>query len=325
MQSKIAKVLRSDALVCRVATVEDAKKVCDYLNNLNYKSKYRYNSFLYENGKVGMTMDGNLSYNRTLSKLIKEYLILKKETNTLDNVSMDDLNRFINNQVELLKGDMKKYYMDLYQINSEEKYKDFLMICNLVSKNLDNSLTLNELFKHQEIKKMNVNNDKKIYTKQDEDKILYVVNSLANYYSIEDVHEIIMKFICTGNVRFFTRRDDIRTIVSDNFTKEKFKNIISNLGWNAFLSACKVTCDKYGEEWLYNAIDEYLIGKRISGFTRDGNVRSRLGLIIPTDLLRSVINDKIKQKGVELDTFSVTSMVLEEINKTEKNNVNGRK
>lgn len=325
MQSKIAKGMRNDALVCRVATSEDAKKVSEFLNNLNYQSKYRPNPFLLENGMVSMAMDGNLSYNSTLSKLIKQYLVLKRNVNDLNNISCDDLSNFIMGQLELLKGDIKKPFMDLYQIKTEEKYLDFIMIGNLICKNLKNELTIDELLKYQQIKGLEINNTKKTYSKDDEDKILYVINGLANYYSVEDVHKIIMNFISNGDIRVFTRRDNIRTIISDNFKQEDVKNIISGLGWNALISASKATYDKYGDEWLYTAIDNFLKGKGISGFTRDDDARSRLGLVIPTQLLLDVITNKINENGMNFDAFAITSLLMEEINKIDEKRINGRK
>ena len=40
-QSKVAKVMRNDVLVLRVATKEDAIKLINYINSLNYKSKIK--------------------------------------------------------------------------------------------------------------------------------------------------------------------------------------------------------------------------------------------------------------------------------------------
>lgn len=322
MQCKIAKGMRSDALVCRVATSEDAEKVSNYLNTLNYKSKFKPNPFLLENDKVSIAMDGHLSYNRTLSRLITEYLNRKKGSNTLNSVSCSDLCDFIKEQVELLKGTMKKPYMDLYQIKDEERYMDFIMISNFICKNLENDLTKDELYKYQKIKELEINKDSKIYSKEDEDKLLYVINGLANYYSVHDVHKIIMNFIHNGNVNVFTRRDNIRNIIRDNFSSDDVKNIVSNLGWNAFLSASKITFEKYGEEWLHNAIDNYLKGTGLTGFTRDNGVRSRLGLVIPPQLLYDMIKRKVNDRSMEFNVDSITDLVLYEINNVDEKKKN---
>lgn len=325
MQCKIAKSMRNDALVCRVSGTESAVKVSEYLNSLNYESKFRPNPFLFDNGKCSVAMDGRLSYNSTLANLLKQYFCFKRNENQLDNVNCDDFNNFINNQVAMLSGVQKEYFIDLYGLSDDKKYNDFLMICNLISSNLDNALSLEQLFKYHNSRNMSVDIISDDCSKQEEDKILYVINSLTNYYSVEEVHKIIMKYIETGNVNLFTRKDGIRAVISDNFTSEDVKKIISNLGYNAFISVSKFTYEKYGEEQLFAAIKDLFNGQGIKKFTNDSGGRSRLGLVIPSNLLREVIVNKLNESGMSISCISLSTLVLDEINKTEEKKGNGRK
>lgn len=323
MQCKISKSMRNDALVCRVSGKDSAGMVCEYLNSLNYESKFKPNPFLLENGKVSMTMDGKLSYNYTLAKLLEQYFRTKKNKKQLDEVSCDQFSMFIKEQIKMLSSKQKKNFMDLYGIDTEDKYKDFIMICNLVIKNLDNSLSLEQLYEYGDIRNLAGDVERNNYSKQDEDKILYVINGLTNYYSITDVHRIVMKYIETGEVKYFTRKDDIRTIISDNFSANDVKKIISNLGYNAFISASRITYDKYGEEQLFAAIKDLFNGDGLKKFTNDYGVRSRLGLVIPYDLLREVIIGKLTENGLNISSISLANFVLDEISRSEevKNNI----
>ena len=244
-----------------------------------------------------------------------------RKSNSLDKVNSLDFSNFVKKQISLLKGQNKLYFMNLYEIKDEDRFKDFIMISNIICKNIDSNLSLDELFKYQGVKNVD---SKRIYSKQEEDKILHVINNLNNYYSVDDIHKIIMQFIESGNYRLFTRKNNIRSIVMDNFAPEDVKNIISDLGWKAFLSASKVTYDKYGSEWLYSAIDKYLNNMGISGFTRDDGVRSRLGLVIPPLLLREKIMNIMFEKGIELNTENLTNLVLEETTMKKNNRTNGR-
>ena len=101
MQCKISKGMRNDALVCRISGEEAARKVSDYVNNLNYESKFRPNPFLLDNGKVSVAMDGKLLYNSVLAKLLEQYFDLKRNTKQLDKVNCDDFNVFVKNQIEM--------------------------------------------------------------------------------------------------------------------------------------------------------------------------------------------------------------------------------
>lgn len=329
MQCKVSKEMRTDALVCRVRTKEEAIKVSEFLDRLKYKSNIRPNPFLYDNGQLSIAIDGTLSYNSILSRLLEQYLYTKRITNTLDKVSSHDFNNFVKSQTKLLNSSQKKAIMDLYQISSEGQYKDFITIIKLISENLEGTLNEEKLFGYQEHDCVRIGQSKENYFEQDDAKILYVINTLATYYSIDRVHKIIMAFIKTGEYNLFTRKigdfGGVRAIIENNFSPNDVKNIVSNLGWKALISASKVTYDKYGEEQLFAAIKNVFNGDGILKFTNDYNVRSRLGLIIPSELLKEVIVSKLNENSMSISTISLMNLVLNEINKLEEKKNNGRK
>ena len=299
MECKISKEMRNDALVCRILNKDDAIKICDFLNKLRYKFSSCNNPFMYSYGSVSVALDGNLTYNNILVSLLKIYLEEKRSTNSLEDVSCTDFTSFIREQ------------MKFYENCDDKVYDNNVKIVNLILGNLDDELKLDDFF--EIVDEESDAYEKISFSKNDEDKVLYVINSLANYYSVSYVHKIIMNYIETGNVNLFTRCDDIRTIISNNFTKEDVKNIISILGWKALVAASKLTYNKYGTEQLINATDKLLHSEEISGFTRDNDVRSYLGLVIPSMLLREVIENKMEEKSIELTTESLTDLVLDEI------------
>lgn len=297
MECKVAKEMRNDALVCCITNEEDLLNIRKYLNKLRYKFNVNANPFLYNYGKMGITINGMLSYNYVISNLIKIYLEKRRFLNLLDNVSSEDFNDFIKNKISLCE------ITDEYNCNYYNKVIKFTL------DNLNDELKLEQLFG----KSLLENNCKKTFSKNDEDKILYVINALTNYYSVSDVHEIVMKFIDTGNINLFTKKDGIRTIISNNFSKDDVKNIISELGWKAFIAASRSTYNKYGTEQLFSATQKFLDNGEISGFTRDNNVRSFLGLVIPSELLKEVIESKLSENNLDLTTEVACNFVLEEI------------
>lgn len=329
MQCKVAKEMRNDALICRVKDRNDASKVSNYVNSLGYCSSMRPNPFLYDDGSVCMATDGCLSYNTILARVLREYLHNKRMSHTLDRTSISDFNTFINSQIELSNGKFNKVYMDLYKINSKEQYKDFATILKLVSGVLDGSFTSEQLSDCKSICSNMVEGNEENYFEQDETKILYVINTLANYYSVDYVHKIIMTFIETGDYNLFTRKygehGGIRNIMVNSFSPSKTRNIISNIGWKALIFAAKVTYDKYGEEQLFAAIKNVFNGDGIIEFTNDNEARSRLGLVIPPELLREVITYKLNEKGMSVSSMALTNLVLEEINKLDDERQFGRK
>lgn len=317
MQCKIPKEMRNDALVCRVRAKEDVIKVSNYIKSLNYNSNIRPNPFLYDNGNVCITIDGGLSYNSVISKLLEQYLNTRKLSNSLEDVCCSDFNDFVKSQIGFLSDNSRKAFMDLYKIDGKQHYNDFITITKILSANLEECLNDNKLFEYQYNKTVKNDEVKEEYLEQDYAKILYVINTLATYYSIEHVHKIIMQFIKTGEYNLFARKlgntSGIRALIENNFTKEDVKKIISDLGWRALISASKITYEKYGEGQLFAAIKNVFSGNGISEFTNDYEVRSRLGIIIPLELLKEVTVSKLNEKNMSISTISFMKLVLREM------------
>ena len=186
-----------------MTTTEDAKKIINYLNGLDYKPGIKPNPFVLSSGKVSVTKDGTLSYNAIISYILEAYLSFRRHSNSLTKVSTADLNNFIKSQIQLLKESQSTYLMNLYKIYNEENFNDFIMISHFISGNLEESLTLEEILEYN---REALFASKEKYSKKDERNVLYVINSLASYYDVESVHKIIMKYIETGDLNLFTRR-----------------------------------------------------------------------------------------------------------------------
>lgn len=327
MHSKVANVMRTDVLVCRVKNVEDAMKVSNYVNSIEYNPVVRINPFVYSFGNVGIVMDGRLSYNNVLSRLICEYLKYKKESNDLDNVSSEDLAIFIEKQIILLKSDDKEKYINLYEIESNDKYKDFIMVCSIISRNLNNDMDIDILAEYKNYKDVFLDDLEFISFDSDEVKMKYVIYSMGTYYSVHEVHERIMKFIDTGDYTLFTRTGEknIRAIMYNNFTPSDTLEIISRIGWKALINVSKITYDKNGEEQLFTAVKELFNDEGLTSFSNDDYARSRLGLVIPPELLKKVIVSKLEENSMNISTISLTQLILEEINKLDNKKKHGRK
>lgn len=288
-QSKVAKNMRNDVLVVRVANGEEAKKVIDFVNSLGYKSNIKPNPFVFSSGKVSITKDGGLSYNYTICNIIANYLRDCKAKNKMDSANIDGLYKYVNDTIKKLKGPYKKEAMQLYQIDTERKYKDILMIFDIISKNLDGTITLEEIFKEEKSK--NVSSTSTI-KKDDKDKIKYVLSGLSKYYSTSDIHSIMMQYISDGRLEHFTRRDNIRQVMS-SFTSEKLDTILSEMSYNALIDAVLATKEKYPNiNQAEYAIKLFVINSDLSGFTNDNNSRSYLGLVsLPTKILDALTKD----------------------------------
>ena len=307
-QSKVAKVMRNDVLVLRVATQEDAIKLINYINSLNYKSKIKTNPFILTKDKVGITKDGCLSYNLTICKVISNYLNECKTKNRLIEANINDLYTYINKTINMLKGPYKSKILKLYEINTEQEYNDYIMVMNIISKNLSGAITPDYLFS---LSRNNNMEEPSTIQKEDKDKIKYILSCLSKYYSTNDIHKIIIKYIETGNLAYFTRRDNIRQLAA-TFSPEKLNNIINEMSANALLDAIIITEERYPNMSQSEfAIKLFILNGDISGFTNYNNSRSYLGIVSPPEKLLNILRKKLpyeEQKKLE----QITNLSTEE-------------
>lgn len=288
-QTKVAKNMRNDVLVVRVSNGEEAKKVIDFVNSLNYKSNIKPNPFALSSDKASVTRDGSLSYNGTVCNMITNYLRDCRFRNKMDSANIDGLYKYVNDTIKKLKGPYKKEAIQLYQIDTEQKYKDILMTLNIMSKNLDGTISLETIFK-EDINK-NISSTSTI-KKDDKDKIKYVLSGLSKYYNTSDIHSIMMQYISDGRLEHFTRRDNIRQVMS-SFTPEKLDALLTEMSYNALIDAVIATKEKYSNiNQAEYAIKLFILNSDLSGFTNDNNSRSYLGLVsLPTKILDALTKD----------------------------------
>ena len=85
-----------------------------------------------------------VSFNVILSRLLKEYLLVKRNTHTIEKIALnkdfnisEDFNNFIRSQIKFLNSSQKKAFMDLYEIDISPVLKETYNTCPCVLK--DNS------------------------------------------------------------------------------------------------------------------------------------------------------------------------------------------
>ena len=171
--SKVAKVIRNDNVVIRVSNQKDADRIIDFINsdenirkNLNPVSPLTFN---YKG--VGITRDGDLSYNMELCKVIASCL----------NKGMKlDVNNFSNYLKQKCSNEKEIDRKMVYEIGSRV-FKDlsFDDICNMKNEPLKNK---NALFEAMRVTK--------------------------EKYGIDQVKVALYEYICNSNPNCFTRGND---------------------------------------------------------------------------------------------------------------------
>lgn len=107
--SKVADIVRSDAVVLRMFREDDAKRVIEFINNTPIISKFskRTNPFLFNLGNVGLSCDYYLSYNEVVSLIVKNYFQKCRNTSTLTKVNFNHFREYVANS-----------YLEIFDLDS---------------------------------------------------------------------------------------------------------------------------------------------------------------------------------------------------------------
>lgn len=307
IQAKIAKNMRSDVFVIRVLDKDKLDKLLNYINSLDYNSKSKPNPFALNVGRVSITKDGMMSYNTVLAEYITEYLKSEREEVTLENFK-----KFMHKQINKIPSSNKNKYM----------------IVDLIIKNLENTLTLEELLSYNQ--KVVVDNRVTQVSEEDKNNILRLINGLNVFYNLEETHKRIEMYLATGNINYFTRQNGIRKFVEEYLPVEQMRTALYEMGWSALVNSIDETYKKYGELQVIKAVERIVDVGSIEGLTNTNNARSYLGFITSPELLQKIIlkqassSINIENQSIEDIAFQVVGKAYEEIEYKNKQKKNGR-
>lgn len=307
VQIKVAKNMRSDVLVIRAFDNLKVNKLIDYINSMDFKMAVKSNPFALKVGKVSVTKDRSKSYNKSLCRYIAGYLRMEKGKVSLDN--------------------FKEYMYEILDGTFHEG-RDEYMILDLIVKNLDGILTLEELYGYG-VTESDVMDNYEI-TENDRNNVIRLISNLNLSYNLSDIHMIIEEYIKDSNINYFTRGNGIRKLVHDNFWAEKLERTLYEMGWDALVEAVRETYQKYGDGQVDKALNEILKEGKISSLTNNNDVRSYLGFIVSSDMLRKIV---IKKSGIRQGKDDnlvlaiqkeVKDMLYMEIEDRQKSKLSGR-
>lgn len=307
IQAKIAKNTRSDVFVIRVLDKDKLDKLLNYINSLDYNSKSKPNPFALNVGRVSITKDGMMSYNTVLAEYITEYLKSEREEVTLENFK-----KFMHKQINKIPSSNKNKYM----------------IVDLIIKNLENALTLEELLSYNQ--KVVVDNRVTQVSEEDKNNILRLINGLNVFYNLEETHKRIEMYLATGNINYFTRQNGIRKFAEEYLPVEQMRAALYEMGWSALVNSIDETYKKYGELQVIKAVERIVDVGSIEGLTNTNNARSYLGFITSPELLQKIIlkqassSINIENQSIEDIAFQVVGKAYEEIEYKNKQKKNGR-
>lgn len=265
--SKTADRVRSDSLVLRIGSQEEAEQVIAFVNkNYSLSSKARFtNPFSYRIWNMAMAYDDALSYNTIVSEIISSYLNQYRTMGKLQDVSYDDFKTFVrgtySNKFRTIEGIRKTTGTSEFQRhmmrfkNREELLLNLDQIYQVLIKSLDAHTTGKDMlgcitgfFDEDNNKEMlsyyqdvlnnpYANYSKSVSNTQGQENLAvvnkkdlfdrYIQHALGKYTSWEETYLRIADYM-NGNRNIITRDNNFRQLFSSNINANDIVNITGN-------------------------------------------------------------------------------------------------
>lgn len=224
--------IKTNGIVIRLASREDAIKLQNFINNSRYlqEGMLPVNSFYPEDNKIGYTYDGSTSYDNIVSQVIANYINRMYELG----VELKDINA--NSFYQYISAFMqdKNNIINLPFVGkNNEKEKDATFILELLknslgSRNIDDYFEFYDWIQKNKNVKSTAPEDKEELFKE------YILTTLKKYpkgFDDSDPEysglDYIMNFI-NGNINGVTRDNNLRERVRNNLTVNDIANILIN-------------------------------------------------------------------------------------------------
>ena len=295
--SKVSDVIRSDAIVLRMANIIDAKKVINFINTNSYLSSKarKTNPFLIKNGVVGLASDRNLSYNSTIAFLITKYY---KSVSNYDNVNYENFKLFAQNyynDVFINQTRLEEFMHETEFISNKKRFDsegeilaNYYEIFKLINISFNEYTNLNDYYNHiamaqneSTFKRLTKYYDASVQSLDNRSELdninkkdlldQYILYALKKYNSDVDTINCLKSYI-NGNKKAITRDNNFR----DNFIKYLSPNeiiYITNNKINGYVENFKTNIAENREN-LYNLLQEAFIAT----YNKYGFTHSKIAL-----------------------------------------------
>ena len=314
-ESKIGSAIRNDCIVIRLYSKEDEKNLSEFIksNDFIQKNLLPQIPFCFQKDGIGYAIDGDLSYNVTVSKFIYRYINDCRHNN--EKVSLNGLLNYITNiyNIVFVKKEGIDVFLNNYASHDERNginvnsllnnYREItlLVINSIISNNYKTFLDFVDLFNDNELVKQNIN----YFSRNDNlnKKRLFLDKAIILTYKKYDYGQVIFALknaLESGRFDSFTNEENSRNLLIENLTVYDVKNIIqtySNGNYTSYIedliksqekdnitnmqieilnNAIRKTYYKYGFKQVLSAISNAVYEGDMGYFTNDSGARESL-------------------------------------------------
>jgi hypothetical protein len=244
-QSKVARNVRNDDVVVRVNNFKDAQNIIDFVSHTPLLSTNlnTVNPFLFQEKGIGLAMDGNLSYNNEIAKLVTNYLGSLQISNKLETASAIGLEAYLKTALNTTSDkDLRSIYtMASLNFEPNPTIDNFKEKVDLLTMDSSLSREQEELLSSTRVKSL-IDNGRLL---QDAVMINYNKHGYDNtLYALKDYAD-------TGNATGFTRTGNARYLIK-NIPHKEIKKAIKDLSHFYYNNNTIVDDNNYARTYMDN-------------------------------------------------------------------------
>jgi len=317
-QSKIASGIRNDNVVIRVNSLDDAKKIADFVSQNPYiqQGMLKVNPFLPNYNGIGMVMDNRFSFNSELSKLISSFIEMLKSYNRLDLLNVKEFNKFIINQKNNVQDlDLKDIY-SLLQMTTSGNF-EFQQFINHSSNKLvdDYDNKRNRIVDPNHYLERAIEITEKNYPGNSNKGIIEYLKGNPNLFTRKDgARDGLIKYVNPGDLinamRTKLSENHIDIPMRDQELIDKYLGLVLNKQNNytsefqMIQNAYKNTMQKYNETQAKVAFENLYLYKNPKYFTNQYGDRTKLSNPNIIENFKKIVLSNIDINNIDINNIS---------------------
>lgn len=236
--SKIGSDIRMDNIVIRVTNKKDADEIINFIKSDSFiqRGLMPANPFAFSKDGIALACDGNSSYNSVLGSLLTDFM---------NSVDVNNYNALSFYQfLSKLNFDIENGYTNVEDFinynfgTTRPNEKDFKRILRLIINSHNPNFDYNDYLSHfyQEI------DSEKGFTI--ENNLIMALKVMLSKYSLNQTICTLQKFIETGEMKYLTRKDNLRKLLINSNFRNSIINIMNDNNIS-FVQLCNYVLEKF--------------------------------------------------------------------------------
>lgn len=289
-QSKIAPGIRNDNVVVRVNSLEDAKKIADFVSSNSYiqQGMLKVNPFLPKYNNIGVVMDNEFSFNSELSNLLSNFIETLRKYNKLECATVEEFNKFITNEKNKVNNSNLKDIYNLLEKTTQRNFQFEQFIDHAENKLIDDyDKNRKKIVDPKHYFERAIFITEKYYKYNSKQAIIYYLNGISDYFTRkENARGGLEKYVKPGDVinimRSKLQENNIQIPSTDEELINKYLSVLLskqnnyNNEFEIIKNAYINTKNKYDEEQANIALKSLYLYKDVGYFTNQYGDRTKL-------------------------------------------------